>query len=69
MHDGISFDKTLPKQVGYLENREFRHNARSATSWISFASTPLSVLHSASESVHIFIKNVQKIKLTDTYDD
>jgi hypothetical protein len=27
------------------------------------------VLHSASESVHIFIKNVQKIKLTDTYDD
>jgi hypothetical protein len=42
MHDGRSFDKILPKQVGYVgtrinciqptENREFGHNARSATS-------------------------------------
>jgi hypothetical protein len=52
MHYGIiSFDKILPKQCGYygtrmktsLENREFGHNARSATSRISFVSTPLRI--------------------------
>jgi hypothetical protein len=43
MPDGISFDKILPKQLGYfgtkinLENREFGHNARSATSRFSLA--------------------------------
>jgi hypothetical protein len=40
IHDGISFDKILPKQVGYIllvENREFGHNARSATSRFSLA--------------------------------
>jgi hypothetical protein len=51
MHDGIRFDKILPKQVGYfgtrinwkqpLENREFCHNARSATSRFSLAGSSL----------------------------
>jgi hypothetical protein len=51
-HDGVSFDKIQPKQVGYfwtwinwkqltLENREFGHTARSATSRFSFAGSSL----------------------------
>jgi hypothetical protein len=49
MHDGTSFDKILPKQVGYfgtkitlIENREFGHNARSTTSWFSFPDVRMS---------------------------
>jgi hypothetical protein len=44
MHDGISVDKILPKQVGYFGktiNRDFGHNARSATSRFSLAGSSL----------------------------
>jgi hypothetical protein len=47
MHDGISFDKILPKQVPSwllkttLENREFGQNAHSVTSRFSLAGSLL----------------------------
>jgi hypothetical protein len=50
MHDGVSFDKIQPKKwviLGHeltenkLENREFGHTARSATSRFSFAGSSL----------------------------
>jgi hypothetical protein len=49
MHDGICFDKILPKQVGYfgartLENSDFGHNARSIMSQFSLAGSSLTCL-------------------------
>jgi hypothetical protein len=52
MHDGISFDKILPKQVGYFgtkinRKQTFGHNARSATLRFSFVGSGFSFSHSA----------------------